>query len=176
MQPAIVRNPDPGSNPAATSSAGVGASPSAAVMVSTSATLGQYLADSGGMTLYYLAKDSPANGTRVCTGACIATWPAFTTPAGAVGSSLSASDFSQVTRADGTMQTTYKGWPLYYYKGDSAAGDTNGQGINGVWFVVSPTGPVTMAPTSTTAATALATMMPATPSPKPTTTSYSSGY
>ena len=48
-----------------------------------------------------------------------------------------------ITRDDGTIQVTYNGWPLYLFAGDSAAGDTNGQGIDefgGLWFLVSPTG------------------------------------
>ena len=134
--------------PAATTSSAVTAAQPAAVMVSTSTTLGQYLADAHGMTLYYLTKDSPGSGNSTCTGVCIANWPAFTTQAGTVTAPLNASDFSQIKRADGTMQTTYKGWPLYYFKGDASPGDTNGQGINGVWFVMSPSGPVTMASTT----------------------------
>jgi hypothetical protein len=43
-------------------------------------------------------------------------------------------------RSDGSSQVTYGGWPLYYYSGDAAPGDVNGQGVNGVWYVVSPDG------------------------------------
>ena len=45
-----------------------------------------------------------------------------------------------ITRDDGTTQVTYNGWPLYYFAGDTAASDTAGQGLGGVWFLVSPTG------------------------------------
>ena len=45
-----------------------------------------------------------------------------------------------LTRDDGTVQVTYNGWPLYHFSGDTAPGDTNGQGLEGVWFLVSPTG------------------------------------
>ena len=45
-----------------------------------------------------------------------------------------------ITRDDGTTQVTYNGWPLYYFAGDTAPGDTTGQGMEGVWFLVSPTG------------------------------------
>ncbi|HZI44358.1 MAG TPA: hypothetical protein VFD53_04000, partial [Ilumatobacter sp.] len=37
-------------------------------------------------------------------------------------------------------QATYNGWPLYFFAGDDAPGDTNGQGQGGVWYVVDPTG------------------------------------
>ena len=43
------------------------------------------------------------------------------------------------TSAEG-IQVTYNGWPLYFYAGDTAPGDTNGQGQGGVWYVVDPTG------------------------------------
>jgi predicted lipoprotein with Yx(FWY)xxD motif len=45
-----------------------------------------------------------------------------------------------ITRDDGTTQGTYNGWPLYYFSGDSAAGDVNGQGVNEVWWVLDATG------------------------------------
>ncbi len=48
-----------------------------------------------------------------------------------------------ITRDDGTTQVTYNGWPLYHFSGDTASGDTNGQGLEefgGLWFLVSPAG------------------------------------
>jgi predicted lipoprotein with Yx(FWY)xxD motif len=47
-------------------------------------------------------------------------------------------DFGAITREDGKRQTTYKGWPLYYYAGDKAPGDVLGQGLGNVWFVANP--------------------------------------
>ena len=43
-----------------------------------------------------------------------------------------------ITRDDGTSQVTYKGVPVYYFKGDAKAGDTSGQGTGGIWFVIAP--------------------------------------
>ena len=43
-----------------------------------------------------------------------------------------------ITRADGSSQTTFQGWPLYYFAGDNEPGDINGDGVNGVWFVAKP--------------------------------------
>jgi predicted lipoprotein with Yx(FWY)xxD motif len=40
-----------------------------------------------------------------------------------------------ITRTDGSMQATYNGWPLYYFAGDAASGDANGQNVGEVWFV-----------------------------------------
>ena len=91
------------------------------------------------MTLYLFTKDSP--NTSVCTGDCIATWPALAAsgaPTG--GDGVDASKLGTMTRADGTTQVTYAGWPLYFYAKDKAAGDTTGQGVGGVWFAVLPTG------------------------------------
>ena len=56
------------------------------------------------------------------------------------GEGVDATLLGTITRDDGTTQVTYNGWPLYYFAGDTAAGDTTGQGMEGVWFLVSPTG------------------------------------
>jgi predicted lipoprotein with Yx(FWY)xxD motif len=115
---------------------------------------GLILVDARGMTLYYFAKDTPGAGTSVCTGTCLSTWPAFSPPAILVVPPLEASNFATFTRADGGKQTTYRGWPLYYYSGDARRGDTNGYGINNVWYVMGSSGVVTLAPTIPTPAPA----------------------
>ena len=38
-------------------------------------------------------------------------------------------------RGDGSSQTTYRGWPLYYFTNDNQAGDVNGDGAGGLWLV-----------------------------------------
>jgi len=112
----------------------------ASVKVMSSATLGNYLADGSGRSLYYFAFDLPA-GTRGqpavsnCTGQCVGYWPIFHADLTMSPQGVDASDLAEITRSDGTKQTTYKGWPLYYYVSDSNAGDTKGEGVNGVWFV-----------------------------------------
>jgi predicted lipoprotein with Yx(FWY)xxD motif len=45
-----------------------------------------------------------------------------------------------ITRDDGTVQATLDGWPLYYWQGDKAPGDATGQGVQGVWWVLTPGG------------------------------------
>lgn len=98
-----------------------------------SSTLGNIITDENGKTLYFFTKD--ADGKSACTGGCLATWPVFysATPKPAAG--LNAADFGTITRADGASQTTYKGWPLYYYTPDAAAGDVKGEGVGTVWYV-----------------------------------------
>jgi predicted lipoprotein with Yx(FWY)xxD motif len=47
-------------------------------------------------------------------------------------------EYGEFTRADGAKQSTFKGWPLYYFAGDKAQGDTKGQGVKQVWYVINP--------------------------------------
>lgn len=95
--------------------------------------LGTILVDGEGMTLYLFTNDSP--GVSTCEGSCLANWPPLLgTPAAGDGADGSLLD--TITRSDGDTQVTYNGWPLYYWVGDTAAGETNGQGVMGVWFVV----------------------------------------
>lgn len=126
--------------PPASSSSGTGSQPSAQgvmVNVSQNATLGNILVDGKGMTLY-LWKNDTAN-TSTCAGKCLTNWPPLLA-SGAVtaGTGLNASDFGTTATTDGRTMVTYKGAPLYYFIGDKAAGDTKGQGIGNVWYVVAP--------------------------------------
>ncbi len=108
------------------------------VAVSTSADFGDYLTDVSGLTLYTFANDS--EGVSNCTGDCLANWPAFTVGANdrVVAPAAAMGTLDTLTRDDGSRQVTYNGMPLYYYADDKAAGDANGQGAGGVWYVVSP--------------------------------------
>ena len=107
-----------------------------AVKVAKNDKLGSYLTDAKGMALYVFKKDSA--GKSACAGDCVTKWPLYyREKVGATGS-LKAEDFSTITREDGQKQTTYKGLPLYYFAGDKAASDTNGQGVRDVWFVAMP--------------------------------------
>ena len=109
------------------------------VNVSQNASLGSFLVDSKGMTLYLFTKDSP--NTSNCYGGCAAYWPPFLTSlAPAAGTGVNASMLGTTKRSDGSMQVTYNGWPLYYYVSDKAAGDTTGENVQGVWFVITPAG------------------------------------
>ena len=112
--------------------------PPAQVRIADS-SLGPILTDQDGRTLYAFTNDK--GGTSSCTGSCIATWPALISKQATVaGSGTDKALLSQTTRAEGTAQATYNNWPLYYYVGDVGPGDVDGQGIDGVWFVVGADG------------------------------------
>ena len=100
--------------------------------------VGSYLTGEGGKTLYTFKPDS-AN-TSTCTDGCAAAWPAFTASAQdtlKAGAGVSGK-LTTFARPDGTMQVAYNGTPLYYFSGDTKAGETNGQGVGGKWFVTAP--------------------------------------
>lgn len=99
--------------------------------------LGEILVDGNGMTLYFFTRD--ADGSSACTGACLDAWPVFYEEDLNVGQGLNESDFGSIDRGGGEMQTTYKGWPLYYFANDAQAGDVNGDGANSnTWFAAKP--------------------------------------
>lgn len=121
--------------------------------LSTSATLGSYLSDKTGRTLYFFSTDSKNQST--CTGGCEALWPVFNVDnltAEKIGPGLALSDFGSITTPSNKKQLTYKGWPLYYYAPISgtdpyggggtntieAPGKTGGEGFGGIWFVAKP--------------------------------------
>ena len=99
---------------------------------------GIWLTDSAGRTLYLYTKDKGT--TSECYGACAKAWPPLTTTGRVTisGQYTVQHDLGVTTRTDGTKQVTYGGHPLYYYKGDTAPGQTHGQGEDGVWFLIGP--------------------------------------
>jgi len=109
---------------------------SAKVKVMEKEGLGKYITDAKGMTLYAFDKDTP--GKSACAGDCLQKWPAFSADKIEPEGGLAAADFGTIKRDDGAPQTTYKGYPLYYFFKDKAAGDTNGQGLMSVWRVIDP--------------------------------------
>ncbi|MFF4077876.1 hypothetical protein ACFYZN_00545 [Streptomyces sp. NPDC001777] len=101
--------------------------------------LGSILVDGQGRTLYAFTKDKEA--TSNCDAECIAVWPALTSPSpAAAGRGVEKSLLREARQPGGAVQVTYGDWPLYYYVGDMAPGDVNGQGLDGEWFAVSPDG------------------------------------
>ncbi|WHY77038.1 beta-propeller fold lactonase family protein [Neobacillus sp. WH10] len=96
--------------------------------------VGKYLADQEGMTLYYFTKDTP--GISNCLGKCLEIWPPFYAENIKASEGFHKKDFGTITREDGQKQTTYKGYPLYYFIKDQQPGDTKGQGVNNIWYII----------------------------------------
>jgi predicted lipoprotein with Yx(FWY)xxD motif len=112
------------------------------VLSAQSTSLGAILVNGKGLTVYDFANDK--NGASTCTAACAANWPFVPAPA-ALPASLPGvtGKLGATTRSDGARQLTVAGRPVYTFVGDSAPGQTNGQGITlngGLWTVVSPAG------------------------------------
>jgi predicted lipoprotein with Yx(FWY)xxD motif len=107
-----------------------------------SSTLGKILVDGKGRTLYLFEADKGSSST--CDGACASAWPPLTTTGKpTAGSGVSASKLGTTKRADGTTEVTYNGHPLYTYSGDTASGQTTGQGsraFGAEWYVLSAAG------------------------------------
>lgn len=101
--------------------------------------LGTILVDPEGLTLYIFTVDT--EGVSQCYDACAATWPPVPadTP---ISGDIDAAMFGSAPRDDGPDQLTVNGMPLYYFAGDGAPGDVEGQGFNDVWFVVDSDGNV----------------------------------
>jgi len=130
----------------------------AAVNVGQNSSLGSFLANASGWTLYMFANDTQATSSAAavsaCTDTCTTIWqPLLTNGAPTAGTGVTASMLGTFTRPDGSVQVTYNGWPLYTYTQDTAAGQTNGQGFNSLWYAVTPAGTQVsgsaMAPTAT---------------------------
>jgi len=124
----------------------------ASLSLAQNATFGHILADGAGRTLYAFTKD--VGSTSSCYDKCAASWPALLT-AGTpqLGDGIASTLISTTVRTDGTNQVTYNGRPVYYFAGDKAPGDTAGQALGKVWWVVSPEGnlikPASLAVTQT---------------------------
>lgn len=101
--------------------------------ISTNAQFGAIITDNLDHSVYFFSRD--AGTVSNCTGQCAVVWPPFYKENPTLGTGLAATDFGVITRADGTKQTTYKGWPLYYYQQDAAAGDVKGDAIGKLWAV-----------------------------------------
>lgn len=117
----------------------------------SNATLGSYVTGANGMSLYLFTQDTAT--TSACAGECAVNWPPLTVAAASdvtAGAGV-AGAIGTITRADGTLQVTLAGHPLYYFKNDAAAGDVNGQGVNSVWYLVAADGSALGANQPTTA-------------------------
>ena len=109
--------------------AGCASAPSAPATVADGVLVGP-----NGMTLYTFDKDTAGAGKSVCNGPCATNWP----PLLVKERESAGSDYSVVTRDDGTHQWAYKGKPLYFWAKDQKPGDKTGDGFNNIWHVAKP--------------------------------------
>jgi predicted lipoprotein with Yx(FWY)xxD motif len=135
------------SAPAYGGSASASPSPSASAGAATvslgDTELGKILVGAGGRTLYLFEADK--SSTSTCSGTCAAAWPPLVTTGAAPqeGQGVKADLLGTSKRSDGTTMVTYNGHPLYYYAGDSKAGDTTGEELNqfgAEWYVLNASG------------------------------------
>ena len=121
---------------AAASSAAPSVAP-AAVLKIDQTSLGSVLTNARGFTVYWFAKDTATNSA--CSGACAAAWPpVLGMPQAASGVKLTGK-LGEIKRADGSMQATYDGHPLYLFAGDSEPGQANGNAVDGfgaLWYAI----------------------------------------
>jgi predicted lipoprotein with Yx(FWY)xxD motif len=125
-----------------------------------SKTFGMVLVSSTGLTLYRYTPDT--KGKSVCSGACLKFWPPLLVKAGVkptVGAGANRRLLGTIKAAHGKRQVTYAGFPLYFFAQDKKAGQTNGQGFGGKWYLVNTKGALvkhavkTSAPAPTTTTT-----------------------
>ncbi|MDZ4718056.1 MAG: hypothetical protein SH847_06255 [Roseiflexaceae bacterium] len=108
-------------------------------------TLGPILTDGAGRTLYLFTKDS--ENKTVCYDGCATAWPPLL-----VGAKIDVAlegiggTVGKIMREDGNFMVTYNGKPLYYYTPDTKAGETKGQGVGNVWYVIAPDASAAAAP------------------------------
>jgi predicted lipoprotein with Yx(FWY)xxD motif len=137
------------SSPSAAAAASATSSSSGTTLMTRTINGTQVLTNSAGYTLYWFGPDTST--TSKCTGSCATYWPPVKGPATA-GSGVTGT-LGTITRSDGLKQVTYDGHPLYTYVGDSAPGQTKGNGVNlsgGVWHEATVSGSAPASGTTTT--------------------------
>ena len=139
----------PATSAPAESSAPASSAPSsmsAAVLSVADSKAGQIVVAEQGLSVYFFTKNTKDSGNSVCTGACLTSWPPVTSTTATPTVNGVTGKVGTIPTADGKMQVTINGMPIYYYSKDQTAGDINGQGVGGVWYLVSPSGEMITAP------------------------------
>src|SRR3954468_8721146 len=130
---------DSSSKPKASSASPSASSAGGSQIKVASTSAGSVLTDDRGRVLYMFNPDN--RGASVCYDQCAAAWPpVLTTGKPAAGTGADASMLGTMTRKDGKTQVTYNKYPLYTFAFDAKPGDTNGQAVKSIWWVLSPAG------------------------------------
>jgi len=107
--------------------------------VEDSDTLGAYLVDEEGLSVYVYLPDEA--GSPTCVEGCATYWLGLEGDEPTLADdSLDQALLGTVDNPEGFTQITYAGWPLYQFAHDRNPGDTRGQGSTGEWFLISPEG------------------------------------
>jgi predicted lipoprotein with Yx(FWY)xxD motif len=125
-----------------TSASESGMANSSSITTAKVSSVGTVLTNGDGLTVYLLTTE---NGNKIlCTGTCANIWPPVVLPAGTSSatamSGVNGSLLGTVKLPNGQLEVAYNGHPLHTYSGDSNRGEAFGQGIQGVWFAVTPAG------------------------------------
>ncbi|WP_426595756.1 COG4315 family predicted lipoprotein [Cellulomonas sp. McL0617] len=130
----------PAASAPAASAPAAAAGTTAADLSTANSSLGKIVVDGKGMTAYFFTKDTKDSGKSACTGDCAAAWPAIESMSATPTVDGVTGTVGTIPAADGGKQITIDGMPIYTFVKDMAAGDVNGQGYSGVWWVIAPDG------------------------------------
>lgn len=108
--------------------------------------LGEIIVDKNGMTVYRFKKDSAWPMKSACVGECLDNWPVVEPVDKNDTEGIIKKGFVTFNRPDGIKQQSINCWPVYTFSGDKKPGDTNGQGVGGTWYAVSPQAKLVGAP------------------------------
>lgn len=128
---------------------GGGSSMAVSALMTRSTSLGSVVTDGNGRTLYKFDKDKQDATSSACKGVCLSLWPPAYEASSMPKLTGVTGKVATITGPSGQKQLTLNGWPLYFYSGDSSAGDVTGQNFQGIWHVLTAAGtPVMAAATS----------------------------
>lgn len=104
--------------------------------------LGPILVTPTGRAVYYYLADDPKTGASSCVDQCAIHWPAVNANSEPPTAEGVDADLGIYDRANGVPQLTVNGRPVYFYRNDISPGSINGQGVAGMFWLVSPDGKI----------------------------------
>lgn len=112
----------------------------AIISTTTSDGYGTHLVTANGMSVYLFKADMRGSGKSACYGKCAQNWPPVLISGSQDTSGALNGMLGTIERKGGSMQVTYNGWPLYRFFKDKVLGDTKGQDVKELWYLVTPQG------------------------------------
>jgi len=117
-----------------------GATPERVSLIARPTELGAVVMTKDGVALYRFDKDDAQSSTSNCSRGCATAWPPLLVDEEIAITGVDSSLLGVIDRSEGGRQLTLGGWPLYRFAGDQAPGDLEGEGVDGVWHAVGPSG------------------------------------